>query len=575
MRQTQIAVPTWREASADAESGGHRYLLRSGMIRQLAAGVYTYLPLGFRVLSKISAVIRQELNHAGVQEMLMPALQPAELLKTSGRDEVYGHELFRLKDRHHREFALGPTHEEVITSLVKQEISSYRQLPVAFFQIQTKFRDEPRPRSGLLRGREFLMMDAYSFHNDYESLDSFYEVMHAAYERILSRCGLEYRGVEADAGAIGGEGGSHEFMAFSDIGEDTIAVCGSCGYAANLEKAEVRLRLAQNGSEPAGINSGTNIENAVPERFHTPGLRTIEELSAACGEPASSFIKTILFNADGAAIAVLVRGDREVNEIKVKHALGAQELRLADGGEIVDWTGASSGFSGPVGLTLPLLVDREVALMRRGIVGANETDYHLRGVRPGKDFSLERTGDFRNAAEGDACPRCHGVLSMQHGIEVGHIFKLGEKYTSPFNAQVLRADGQSLTPVAGCYGIGVSRLMAAVAEQCHDEHGLNWPEEVAPFRVHLIPVSAKDELQMQMAEKLYQVLIGLGMEVLLDDREERPGVKFNDADLIGIPWRIIVGKKAGEGYVEVKRRGMQETETVSLEEAVRRVTERE
>jgi prolyl-tRNA synthetase len=366
MRLTQIAVPTWREASTDAESGGHRYLLRSGMIRQLAAGVYTYLPLGFRVLSKISAVIRQELNHAGVQEMLMPALQPAELLKTSGRYEIYGHELFRLKDRHYREFALGPTHEEVITSLIKQEISSYRQLPVAYFQIQTKFRDEPRPRSGLLRGREFLMMDAYSFHNDYKSLDAFYEVMHAAYERILSRCGLEYRGVEADAGAIGGEGGSHEFIAFSGIGEDTIAVCSRCGYAANLEKAEVRLRLTQSGTEPAGINPGTNEDNAVPERIYTPGLRTIEELAAACREPASSFIKTILFNADGAAVAVLVRGDREINEIKVKHALGAQELRLADGGEIEDWTGASSGYSGPVGLTLPLLVDQEVALMNEG-----------------------------------------------------------------------------------------------------------------------------------------------------------------------------------------------------------------
>ncbi|MFB5267265.1 proline--tRNA ligase [Paenibacillus enshidis] len=540
MRQTQIAVPTWREAAVDAESGGHRYLLRSGMIRQLAAGVYTYLPLGFRVLSKISAIIRQELSYAGAQEMLMPALQPAELWKTSGRYEVYGPELIRLKDRHHREFALGPTHEEVITSLIKQEISSYRQLPVAFFQIQTKFRDELRPRSGLLRGREFLMMDAYSFHNDYEGLDAFYEVMHAAYERILSRCGLEYRGVEADAGAIGGEGGSHEFMAFSGIGEDTIAVCGSCGYAANLEKAEVCLR-------------------------------TIEELSVACDEPASSFIKTILYSADGKAVAVLVRGDREVNEIKVKQALRVQELRLVEEREIAAWTGVLSGFSGPVGLTLPLLVDQEVALMSQGIVGANETDYHLRGVRPGKDFNLERTGDFRNAAEGDACPRCHGVLSMQRGIEVGHIFKLGEKYTSPFNAQVLQADGQSLTPVAGCYGIGVSRLMAAVSEQCHDEYGLIWPEEVAPFRVHLIPVSAKDELQKQAAEKLYQDLIGLGMEVLLDDREERPGVKFNDADLIGIPWRIIVGKRTGEGYVEVKRRGTQETETVSLEEAIRRV----
>lgn len=567
MRQSQIAVPTWREAPADAESVGHRYLLRGGMIRQLAAGVYTYLPLGFRVLSKISVVIRRELNHAGVQEMLMPALQPAELLKTSGRYEIYGHELFRLKDRHYREFALGPTHEEVITSLVKQEISSYRQLPVAFFQIQTKFRDEPRPRSGLLRGREFLMMDAYSFHIDYGSLDAFYEVMHAAYERILGRCGLEFRGVEADAGAIGGEGGSHEFIAFSGIGEDTVAVCGSCGYAANLEKAEVCLRLTRNGNEPAGVHE----ENAVPERFHTPDLRTIEELSAACREPASSFIKTILFNADGAAVAVLVRGDREVNEIKVKHALGAQELRLAESGEITDWTGASSGFSGPVGLTLPLLVDQEVALMSEGIVGANETDYHLRGVRPGRDFSLERTGDYRNTAEGDACPRCNSELSMQRGIEVGHIFKLGDKYTAAFNARVLQADGQSLTPVAGCYGIGVSRLMAAVAEQCHDEYGLIWPEEIAPFQVHLIPVSAKDALQMQTAEKLYQDLIGLGVEVLLDDREERPGVKFNDSDLIGIPWRIIVGKRAGEGYVEVKRRGMQETNMVSLEEAVKRV----
>ncbi|MDP4095691.1 proline--tRNA ligase [Paenibacillus sp. P96] len=543
MRQTRAAVPTWREAPAEAESAGHRFLLRSGMIRQLAAGVFTYLPLGFRVLTKISAVIREELNHAGAQEMLMPALQPAELWQASGRYEVYGSELIRLKDRHNREFALGPTHEEVITSLIKQEISSYRQLPVAFYQIQTKFRDERRPRSGLLRGREFLMMDAYSFHDGYPSLDTFYEIMHDAYERIFTRCGLEYRGVEADAGAIGGQGGSHEFIVLSDIGEDTIAVCGSCGYAANLEKAEVGL--CQNRGE--------------------------EDWSHEDKKPASSFIKTILYNADGQAAAVLVRGDREVNEIKVKQALGVQELRLAEEQEITAWTGTASGFSGPVGLAIPLLVDQEVACMSEGIAGANEEDIHLRGVRPGRDFSLERTGDYRNAVDGDACPCCNGVLTLQRGIEIGHIFKLGDKYTSAFNAEVLQADGQILTPVMGCYGIGVSRLMAAVAEQCHDEYGLIWPEEIAPFRVHIIPVTSKDALQMQTAEKLYQDLSGLGVEVLLDDRDERPGVKFNDADLFGIPWRIVVGKGVTEGRVEVRRRGTEQADSLPVDEAVRLV----
>lgn len=561
MRQKLLLSPTLREAQADAETASHQFLLRAGMIRQLAAGVYTYLPLGYRVLQKVSNIIREELDAIQAQEMLMPAMQPSELWHKSGRYEVYGPELIRFHDRHEREFALGPTHEEVITSLIQNEISSYRQLPLAVYQIQTKFRDERRPRSGLLRGREFLMTDVYSFHADFDSLDRFYEEIHGAYMRIFDRCGLVFRGVQADAGAIGGEGGSHEFIALSDIGEDTIAVSDGCDYAANLEKAEVRLAAAPIRSEEEIIDGKSPLE-----KFHTPNLHTIDELVEALDLKATQLIKTLVYTANEKRVAVLVRGDREVNEIKVKQALGATDLTLADASEVMKATGARVGFAGPVGLNIPLLVDQEVARMSGSITGANEDDYHLRHVLPGRDFSLDHIGDFRNAADGDLCPNSEGTLSLYRGIEIGHIFKLGDKYSSVLGASFLNADGQSRVPVMGCYGIGVSRLMAAIVEQSHDEHGIIWPASVAPYQVHLIPISVKDTAQMELAEELYQQLSGAGVEVLLDDRDERPGVKFKDADLIGIPFRIVVGKGASEGTVEVKKRAEENKQIMQASE---------
>lgn len=563
MRQSTYLLPTLREAPAEAEAISHRLMLRGGFIRQLAAGIYTYLPLGWRVLKKVEAIVRQEMDRAGAQEILMPAMQPAELWQESGRYQVYGPELIRLRDRHDREFALGPTHEEVVTTLVRNEVRSYRKLPMNLYQIQTKFRDERRPRFGLLRGREFLMKDAYSFDLDWEGLDKSYWSMYEAYNRIFTRCGLNFRAVEADAGAIGGEGGTHEFMALADIGEDTIAVCTKCEYAANLEKAEA----GEGKRESRRATSGER------EKFHTPGLCTIEQLTESLGIEPGDLIKTLIYVADGRPVAVLVRGDHEVNEIKVKNYLGVNRLELADAETTQKATGAPVGFAGPVGLSVPILVDREVAAMPNGITGANEKDFHLKNVRPGVDFPLERTGDFRNVTEGDACPRCDGTLKFYRGIEVGHVFKLGTKYSEILGAKYLDANGKEQVMVMGCYGIGISRILSAIVEQSHDENGIIWPVSVAPFHVHLIPVSVKDEVQMKAAEDLYRRLQDAGIEVLLDDRDERPGVKFKDSDLTGIPVRVTVGKGAAEGRVEYKERATPGQRELTVEEALARIGE--
>lgn len=561
MRQSQLFIPTLREAPSEAESVSHQLLLRAGLIRQLAAGVYTYLPLGRRVLRKLEAIVREEMDRAGAQEVLMPALQPAELWRKSGRYDIYGPELVRLRDRHEREFALGPTHEEVITALVRDEISSYRQLPATLYQIQTKFRDEQRPRYGLLRGREFLMKDAYSFDADWESLHRSYTAMYEAYHRIFERCGLNFRAVEADAGSIGGEGGTHEFMALADIGEDTIAACNCCSYAANLEKAEYggAVTVAEAGSaEGVGLN-----------RLHTPGIKKISQLVDSLGLPASAFIKTLIYVADGKPIAVLVRGDHEVNEIKVKQALGAAAVELADQETTERVTGAPAGFAGPVGLSVPIYADLAVDGMVSGIAGANEQDYHLAGVHPGVHFTFAASGDFRNAAEGDRCPRCEdGVLKFYRGIEIGHVFKLGTKYSESLGAAYLDKSGKEQPLIMGCYGIGVSRLMSAVIEQHSDENGIKWPPSIAPYKVHIVPVSVKDEAQMAMASQLAQRLQDAGVEYLLDDRDERPGVKFKDSDLIGIPLRITVGRQAAAGIVEIKHRGGEEARETAFEEAL-------
>ncbi|MEY9094750.1 proline--tRNA ligase [Paenibacillus sp. RC84] len=562
MRQSRLLLTTLRESPADAEVISHRLMLRAGFIRQLAAGIYTYLPLGRRVLRKAEQIVREEMDRAGAQEMLMPVLQPAELWKESGRYSVYGPELMRLNDRHDREFTLGPTHEEVITSIMRGEINSYRKLPVTLYQIQTKFRDERRPRFGLLRGREFLMKDAYSFDTDWEGLDESYRQMFQTYSRILTRCEVNFRAVEADAGAIGGEGGTHEFMALADIGEDTIAACTVCEYAANLERAESRTVRTDSVERSE--------EKAV--KFHTPDIRTIGQLVQSLGIPPSDIMKTIVYTADTRTVAVVVRGDREVNEIKVKNYLRADDLSIADAATVEEATGAPAGFVGPLGLNIPLLVDEEVLGMAYGIAGANEADYHYRNLNPGRDLADSEVGDFRQAAEGDRCPRCtEGVLKLSRGIEIGHVFKLGTKYSDKLEASFLDAAGRSTRMIMGCYGIGVSRILSAVIEQNHDTNGIIWPLALAPYQVHLIPVSIKDDVQVQAANDIYRRLQENGIEVLMDDRDERPGVKFKDSDLIGIPFRLVIGKDAGQGKVEFVERRSGLKETIPLQVACERI----
>lgn len=562
MRQSNLLLTTLREVPSEAETSSHQLLLRAGYIRQLAAGVYTYLPLGRRVLRKIEAIVREEMDRSGTQEILMPSMQPAELWKESERYDVYGKELMIIKDRHEREFILGPTHEEVVTSLVRNEISSYRKLPVTVYQIQTKFRDERRPRSGLLRGREFLMKDAYSFDISSEGLDKSYLQMFDAYHQIFKRCGLKFSAVHADSGAIGGEGGSHEFMALADIGEDTIAVCSSCDYAANLEQAEA--------VQPP--KKELNIELPAIEKFHTPNLRTINQLEQELELRPEQIIKTLIYEGRGQFFAVVVRGDHEVNEIKVSKYIGAVEIGLADYDAVKSLTGVESGFVGPVGLQLTVLVDAAVAEMTHGTAGAGEKDYHFRNVVPGRDFGLEHVGDFRNVAEGEACPHCkNGVLHFHPGIEIGHVFKLGTKYSEKLGATFLDRSGKSQPMIMGCYGIGISRLLSAIVEQNYDDQGILWPAALAPYQVHILIMSSKDSEQVSVAEDLYIQLTTLGIETLLDDRDERAGVKFKDSSLIGIPVTLVVGKEAAQGRVEYLERTSTGKEVLEWGEALSRI----
>ncbi|QUL52431.1 proline--tRNA ligase [Paenibacillus tritici] len=565
MRQSHLFVTTLREAPAEAETRSHQLLLRAGYIRQLAAGVYTYMPLGRKVLRNIETIVRQEMEASGAQEVLMPSLQPAELWRQSERYKVYGKELMKLQDRHEREFVLGPTHEEVVTELVRGEINSYRRLPVTVYQIQTKFRDERRPRSGLLRGREFLMKDAYSFDTGWEGLDLTYQAMYSAYERIFDRCGLKYRAVQANAGAIGGKGQNHEFMALSEIGEDTLAVCTLCGYAANLEQAEVRRGTAR----PAQDCSG----RPAPEKFHTPDQKTIQQLEQESGIRPEEIIKTIIYTSGSSAFAVLVRGDHEVNELKVQQYLGCGEIALAEHDRVQEVAGVGAGYVGPAGLSIQILVDAAIADMAEAVTGAGEKDYHLRGVVPGRDFPLTHVGDFRSAAPGDVCPHCGGGgLEFHQGIEVGRVFKLGTVYSEKLGAGYLDTDGRSQPVVMGCYGIGISRLLSAVAEQNNDEQGLSWPLALAPYTVHILLMSAKDTEQRELAEAMYVQLTSLGIDTLLDDRDERAGVKFKDAGLIGIPVALVVGKSAAEQKVEYMDRRAGSKEIVDIGEAVLRVS---
>lgn len=565
MRQRHLLVPTLREVPADAEIASHRLMLRAGLMRQVAAGIYTYLPLGWRVIQKVMTIIREEMNRAGAQELLLPSLHPAELWQESGRWEYYGPELMRLKDRHNRDFALGPTHEEVVTALLRDEVKSYKKLPITVYQIQTKFRDERRPRFGVMRGREFIMKDAYSFDVDEAGLDKSYQAMYEAYMRIFTRCGLKFRAVEADAGAIGGTS-THEFMVLSDVGEDTLAYCTNCSYAANLEKAEV---AAPRVDKPSG---GV----AERQRVATPGVRTVAELVAHLGVTAEQIIKSVLFLVDGRPVLVLVRGDHEVNEVKVKNLFGANTVEMADDETVRRVMGAPAGFIGPVNApeTVPVVADRAVEGVADGVVGANEADAHFVHVVPGRDFAVSRYADLRNIAEGDPCPRCGGTIAFAKGIEVGHVFKLGTKYSEAMGATFLDEEGRERPMIMGCYGIGVTRVVAAIIEQHHDENGIIWPVSVAPFAVHVVPVNWKDEAQRAAAERLYAAFNAAGIEALLDDRDERAGVKFKDADLIGLPLRVTVGGKVADGLVELKVRATGEQEDVPLDEAVERVRRR-
>ena len=549
MRQSQLLIPTLREDPGEAEIVSHRLMLRAGMIRKVAAGIYTYLPLGLRVIRKVERIIREELNKAGAQEVLMPIASPAELWQETGRWDFYGKELFRFKDRHERDFCLGPTHEEVITDLVRREVRSYRQRPANFYQIQTKFRDEIRPRFGLMRGREFIMKDAYSFDADEAGAKESYRKMYEAYKAIFTRCGLSFRPVEADTGLIGGTS-SHEFMVLADTGEEGIAVCDACDYAANVERAE----LVGAGGASAGPPPAPEAPRE-KRRVPTPGKKTVEEVTAFLKVPATQLVKTLLYRADGKAIAVLIRGDHEVNEIKLKKALGVMDLVMADSATVEQLSGAPVGFAGPIGLSgLTMLADHAVKPLINVVVGGNKADTHWVDANPGRDFTPHRYADLRYAVAGDACPRCAKPIRIVRGIEVGHVFMLGTKYSEKMKALYLDKQGREQMMVMGCYGIGVGRTAAAAIEQNHDAKGIIWPAPLAPFHVHVLPLADKGKV-LEAAVALESEFEKAGIGVLLDDRDERPGVKFNDADLIGCPYQVVIGEKnLSQGLMELKER---------------------
>jgi prolyl-tRNA synthetase len=560
MRFTQLLLPTLREEPADAEVISHKLMLRAGMIRKLAAGIYTLLPLGVRVMQKVERIVREEMNRAGAQEVVMPCLLPADLWQESGRWDQYGKELFRLKDRHERDYCLGPTHEEVITDLARREIRSYRQLPINLYQIQTKFRDEVRPRFGVMRGREFVMKDAYSFDADEAGAEQSYERMYDAYMKIFERCGLRFRAVEADTGLIGGRF-SHEFMVLADTGEEAIVSCDRCAYAANLERAEVGRGAAADEEEMKKI-----------KKVETPDKRSVEEVTAFLNVPAQRLVKTIIFETDKGPVAVLVRGDHGINEAKLRRHLGAQQLAMAGDDVVSAVTHAPVGFAGPKGLDLRIIADYALEGMRNMVIGANAPDAHLVNANPGRDFQVGEFADIRLALEGDPCPRCAGRLKISRGIEVGHIFKLGTKYSEALKATYLDIEGKERPFVMGCYGIGVGRTAAAAIEQNHDADGIIFPLAIAPFHVIIVPVNNKDAEIMQAAEGLYGSLLEKGVEVLLDDRDERPGVKFKDADIIGIPLRLTIGEKnLKQGKIEIKERRSGEVTLINLKEASERI----
>lgn len=559
MLMSQVFAPTLRETPKEAEIPSHQLMLRAGLIRRNAGGIYTYLPLAVKVLQKIERIIREELEARGCQELLLPIVQPAELWQQTGRWEVYGEEMFRLTDRHGRQFCLGPTHEEIITALVAAEVNSYRQLPLRLYQIQNKYRDEIRPRFGLMRGREFIMKDCYSFDRDQAGLDESYRLMFEAYTAIFKRCGLTTRPVEADPGAIGGNA-THEFMVIADSGEAAIVYCTECDYAANVEKAEL-LPPTSAGECPGEIPAF--------EEVHTPETKTIKEVSDYLNCPESETIKSLLYEVEGELVMVLVRGDHALNEYKLAAHLGTNIFRLAEEDSLAG-TGFIGGYVGPVNPPAEIRIIADHALQVGGpyVVGANKDNHHLRNVVVGRDFTVTAFADLRQAEPGDSCPRCQGKLAGARGIEVGQVFKLGTKYSKALNATYLDEDGAAREIVMGCYGIGVGRTMAAAIEQNHDQDGIIWPLPIAPAQVIIVPVAYTDPAQKEIADKLYTELTELGYEVILDDRNERPGVKFKDADLIGIPYRITIGSKGiKNGIVELINRQTKTTIEIALQEA--------
>ena len=565
MRWSKTLIPTLKEDPADAEVASHKLLVRAGFIRQISRGVYDYFPLGLRVIRKIEQIVREEMNRAGAQELLMPISSPAELWQESGRWEKYGKELFRFKDRHDRDFCLGPTHEEIVTDLVRRSVRSYRELPFNLYQIQTKFRDEPRPRFGLMRGREFIMKDAYSFHSDVEDCRREYDNMYQAYKRIFTRCGLRFRPVEADTGAIGGSL-SHEFQVLADSGEDAIVSCNTCDYAANVEKAEVRA------VHPAGRDIAA--EPPRLEKVSTPGKKSVSDVAEFLKLPANKFIKTLVYKIEnGELVAVLVRGDHEINELKLKTILGCQEIALADESLAASAAGVIPGFIGPIGLRLRTIADHSVQGMRAAATGANEGDAHFIHVDQERDFTPSAFADLRLAVSGDPCPRCErGRLETHRGIEVGQVFYLGTKYSEAMGATYLDTEGRERPIEMGCYGIGISRLAAAAIEQNHDANGIIWPFSLAPFQVLLLPINYKDAAIRQTVDRLYDDLQQSGVEVILDDRDERPGVKFKDADLVGIPLRVTIGSKGLEkGCIELRTRREGKTDEILVTESAKKI----
>lgn len=557
MRYSQILIPTLKEVPAEAEVISHQLMLRAGFIKKLTSGVYTYMPYGLAAIRRVENIVREEMNRAGAQELSMPMVQPADLWQESGRYEKYGPELLRFRDRHERQSCLGPTHEEVITDIARKELHSYRDLPVNLYQIQTKFRDEIRPRFGLMRGREFIMKDAYSFDVDDEAAEVSYRKMFDAYNRIFQRCGLEFRCVQADSGAIGGSF-SHEFMVLADTGEDTIAVCNDCSWAANLEKAEVKL------AEP-----GDSVEQQPMVKVETPGKRKVNSVCEFLAIKPDQLVKTLVYLADDEPVAVLLRGDCELEEVKLKNYLGVTEIRPADDKEIYDATGVPSGYLGPVGIRIRLLADQEVTQMVNLTVGANEKNHHLQNVNQGRDFEVREIADFRRLTTADPCPSCGGTIRLVEGIEVGHIFKLGTSYSESMKAFYQDRDGNGRPLVMGCYGIGVSRVVAAAIEQNHDAHGIIFPAPLAPYQVTVLNLDLNDNEVSAAAEKIYIQLNEAGFDAFIDDRDERPGSKFKDADLLGFPYRITVGKRFKENsMVEVRRREDGTTEDVGIEDVV-------